>query len=105
MHQTLSLTESLVRHIGYPLWLAYKGEFGIVTWHKKFEPLWTADREKLQELRLPALVAMLVHAASTTKYYSELFRKLGLDPRSLKSEHDIKQLPFLDQRATESRHR
>jgi phenylacetate-CoA ligase len=91
----LSLTELLVRHIGYPLWLAYKSELGIVTWRKRFEPFWTADREKLQELRLPALVAMLEHAASTTKYYSELFRELGFNPRSLKSEHDIKQLPFL----------
>ncbi len=91
----MGLRESLVRHIGYPFWLAYKGELGIVTWHKRFESLWTADREKLQEFRQPALVAMLVHAASTTKYYSELFRTLGFDPRSLKSEDDIKQLPFL----------
>jgi phenylacetate-CoA ligase len=91
----LNFTESLISRIGYPLWLAYKGEFGIVTWYRKFRPLWTADREKLQQLRQPALIAMLVHAASTTKYYSELFRKLGFDPCSLKSEHDIKQLPFL----------
>ena len=91
----MNFTESLIRHVGYPLWLVYKGELGIVTWYRKFRPLWTADREKLQELRQPALVAMLVHAASTTTYYSELFRKLGFDPRSLKSEHDIKQLPFL----------
>lgn len=54
------------------------------------------DREKLRELRQPALVAMLEHAAATTTYYSELFRTLGFDPRSLKSENDIKQLPFLN---------
>jgi phenylacetate-CoA ligase len=91
----LKLTESFIKHLGYPFWLAYKGELGIMTWYRKFKPLWTVDREKLRELRQPALVAMLAHAASTTKYYSELFRKLGFDPRSLKSEHDIKQLPFL----------
>jgi phenylacetate-CoA ligase len=91
----LRLAEPLVRYFGYPLWLVYKGELGIVTWQRRFQPLWAADRERLQELRLPALAAMLVHAASTTKYYLELFRKLGFDPRSLQSESDIKQLPFL----------
>jgi phenylacetate-CoA ligase len=92
----LSFVESIVRHIGYPLWLAYKGELGIVAWHKRFEPLWGADPGKLQELRQPALVAMLVHAASTTKYYSELFRKIGFDPRGPKSIQDIRSLPFLN---------
>jgi phenylacetate-CoA ligase len=89
------LTEAFVKYVGHPVWLAYKRELGIVYWYWKSKPLWTADQDRLQRMRKSRLTELLKHAGSTTKHYSELFAQLGFDPRSLRSEDDIRQFPFL----------
>lgn len=91
----MSLAEFFVRHLGYRIWLTYRGETAILKYYRQFSPLWRADREKLEALKMESLRAILIHAAQTTEYYKSCFGRLGFDPRSVKRASDIAALPFL----------
>jgi phenylacetate-CoA ligase len=57
-------------------------------------PFWPRDRiEALRDRRLRKLVA---YAAATVPYYRDLFRREGIDPRSIRGAADLEQLPLLD---------
>jgi phenylacetate-CoA ligase len=55
---------------------------------------WIAS-DRLQEVQEQRLRALLLCAASNVPYYSELFRDLRLDVRSLRHSNDLQVLPFL----------
>jgi len=57
-------------------------------------PFWPRERiEALRDRRLRKLVA---YAAATVPYYRELFRREGIDPRSIRGAADLERLPLLD---------
>jgi phenylacetate-CoA ligase len=57
-------------------------------------PFWPRERiEALRDRRLRELVA---YAAATVPYYRELFRRDGIDPRSIRAAADLERLPLLD---------
>jgi len=91
----LSLSEIFVRSIGNRIWLAYKGEYGILEWYRRLAALWMADDETLADTRLRSLKAILSHAGETTAHYLQLFRQLSFDPRGVTSCNDLRELPFL----------
>jgi phenylacetate-CoA ligase len=53
-------------------------------------------RERLENLRVERLRALLAHAGAHVPYYRDLFARTGFDPAALRSVDDLQQLPFLD---------
>jgi len=52
--------------------------------------------ERLENLRLERLRALLSHAGRHVPYYRELFSRLGFDPSRVTTTADLQRLPFLD---------
>ena len=50
---------------------------------------------ELEALQLESLRALLRHAGARVPYYRELFRKIGFDPRGVRSRADLAELPIL----------
>jgi phenylacetate-CoA ligase len=53
------------------------------------------DAEAIERLQTAALRALLSHAGRRVPFYRELFRKVGFDPRSVRSRADLAELPIL----------
>ena len=51
--------------------------------------------ERLEELRVQRLKALLTHANGHVAYYRDLFRQLGFDPQGVHGIDDLQRLPFL----------
>ncbi|MEF7616864.1 AMP-binding protein [Aquincola sp. MAHUQ-54] len=58
---------------------------------------WPADR--LADLQLQRLRALLQEAGQHVPYYRDIFARLGFDPRRVQSVSDLQALPFLDKAA------
>lgn len=54
---------------------------------------WDADR--LEALRVRRLRDLLAFAGTHVPYYKSLFKRIGFDPRELKTTQDLQRLPFL----------
>ncbi len=59
-------------------------------WEKDIE---TMDIDELKELQLDRLKTILIRASSTP-YYSQVFKEIGFDPLDFESLDEIKNLPF-----------
>ncbi len=53
-------------------------------------------RDRILEMRDRRVRRMVRYAATSVPYYRDLFRKLGLHPRDLKSAPDLDRLPLVD---------
>ena len=51
--------------------------------------------EKLEQLQIERLRALLIHAGTHVPYFRDCFSGLGFDPRAIKSLSDLRKLPFL----------
>ena len=54
------------------------------------------DSGELAELQAGELRRTVQHAARTTRYYRDLFRRLGVDPDEIRTPEDLRLLPTLD---------
>ncbi len=52
--------------------------------------------EELWALRDARLRQIVKYAADTVPYYQNLFRKEGIDPRSIKTVHDLRLIPLVE---------
>jgi phenylacetate-CoA ligase len=91
----LSWSQTFVRHVGYPLWLQYRRESGILRNLKYFRPLWNAEWEEIRNLKLANLRSILTHAGATSTYYQKLFANVGFDPQAVTQLSDVANLPPL----------
>ncbi|MFH2054533.1 MAG: AMP-binding protein [bacterium] len=89
----MGLSETFVRYIGHPLWLCYQGERTQPRFRRRFEALWGASRDQLDNVRLTALQALLRHAGSTSPYYQRLFAEHDFKPEALTDFSDLFRLP------------
>jgi len=55
-----------------------------------------AARDELGRLQAQELRRVVLHAASRTRYFSELFRELRLSPEAIRAPEDLRRLPVLD---------
>lgn len=55
-----------------------------------------ATRARVEELRDARVARMVRFAARTVPHYRDLFRRLGIDPRDLRTADDLARLPLLD---------
>ncbi|MCD6579408.1 phenylacetate--CoA ligase family protein [bacterium] len=53
------------------------------------------SKEQLFEYRDLQLRKFIIHAATTVPYYRNKFKELGIDPRSIRTIEDLKQLPII----------
>ncbi len=53
-------------------------------------------RDRLQQMQVERLRALLQHAQQHVAYYRELFARIGFDPARLSSLADLQRLPFLN---------
>ncbi len=91
----MGLTERLIRHLGNPLLLAYRGESAILRNFRQFRPLWWATREQIEEHQLSRLKKLLLHAGNSSEYYKKRFQEAGFLAGDVKSLQDLATLPFL----------
>lgn len=52
--------------------------------------------EELAELQAGELRRTVLHAARATRYYRDLFRRIGADPEDIRNPEDLRLLPTLD---------
>jgi phenylacetate-CoA ligase len=62
---------------------------------------WSAS--DLERLQLASLRALLGHAGRRVPYWRELFRRIGFEPRSLRSVADLQALPVLTRETVQDR--
>lgn len=66
-----------------------------------YSQTWSKDRlEAYQDERLKALIS---HAAQHVPYYRDLFREIGLDPRTFRGRADMHKIPLLDKNTLRTR--
>ena len=53
------------------------------------------SRERLEQLQVERLQALLQHARQHVQYYRDVFAQIGFDPASVTSITDLQRLPFL----------
>jgi phenylacetate-CoA ligase len=58
---------------------------------------------ELESLQLVSLRALLEHAGRRVPYWRELFRRIGFDPRSVRSLADVQALPVLTREVVQER--
>src|SRR3984893_518947 len=85
---------SFVRGLIFPLHEFCKGHqtFRMIKEMQAAEMLSAEDLRQLQERRLRRFIA---HSCDTVKYYSDLFRNLGLKPGEIRTVSDLACLPLL----------
>src|SRR5512146_1320387 len=54
------------------------------------------SEEELWALRDARLREVVTYAANTVPYYQNLFRREGIDPRSIKTVHDLRRIPLVE---------
>ena len=91
----MGLTEILIRTVGNPLLLAYRGETAILRHYGHFAAMWSMSKTRLERHRLSRLQRLLRHAEATSPFYRERFRKAGIEVKSVKAGSDLSDLPFL----------
>lgn len=91
----MGLIEGFVRHIGHPLWLAYKGQANILRHLRDYDRLWRTGRAELQELQHRRLSEILRHTAATSAFYRECWQKHGVDLKVIMSIADLARLPLI----------
>ncbi|MGB5106033.1 MAG: AMP-binding protein [Candidatus Zixiibacteriota bacterium] len=91
----MGLTEFLIRTIGNPLLLAYRGEAAVLRHYGYFAAMWSVSKTRLERHRLRRLQRMLRHAEATSPFYRERFRQGGFEVKTVKGCGDIADLPFL----------
>ncbi len=91
----MGVTELLIRHVGNPLLLAYRGESAILRHYRHFRPMWGASREQIESHQLKQLQKMLLHAGNSSEFYKKRFQEAGFKAGEVKSLADVSGLPFL----------
>ncbi len=87
--------ERIVRSIIYPLQQRVSGG-GTLEFLAEWEKTQWLPAERLREMQLEKLKALVAHAASSVPFYRRAFREVGFEPGDLKSIDDLGGLPVLD---------
>ena len=90
----MGLHTSLVANLLFPLQEKLKKHDTVAIRQAMDESQWW-PAEKLEELRLERLRALLTKAGKHVPYYRDCFTRLGFDPQTIKSLSDLEQLPLL----------
>lgn len=85
----------LVSSLLFPLHERLKGHSTVAVRRSLEESQWWSA-ERLRELQLRRLQALLRHAQAEVPYYRHLFEELGLDSTDFQDLDDLCKLPFLD---------
>lgn len=91
----MGVTELLIRHVGNPLLLAYRGESAILSRYRHFRPMWGATREEIENHQLKQMQKMLLHAGNSSEFYKRRFQEARFKAGEVKSLSDISVVPFL----------
>lgn len=106
--------QALYEHLPIPVqalmvnaagWNSYRNRFG-EPFRRILEELNRSDfldAEAARQDQQRRLRNTIVWAAETVPHYREMFRREGIDPRSIKSVDDLKQLPFLEKETVRTR--
>jgi phenylacetate-CoA ligase len=92
----MDLMGSLVRNTFLPLDLWRVGEHGGLRYLKEYEQSQYFSLERLRELQLGRLRALLAHAQKNCPFYAERFRRAGMAIGDIKSLEDLRNLPVLE---------
>ena len=85
---------ALVSRLLFPLHERVKGHETVRVWRDLEQTQWW-PRERLAELQLERLRALLADAAAHVPYYRDALREARVDPASIRSLADLQPLPFL----------
>ncbi|HSJ48507.1 MAG TPA: phenylacetate--CoA ligase family protein, partial [Gammaproteobacteria bacterium] len=85
----------LVSSLLFPLHERLKGHSTVAVRRGLEESQWWSA-ERLRELQLRRLQALLRHAQAEVPYYRRMFEELGLDSTDFQDLDDLCKLPFLD---------
>lgn len=91
----MDLYTSLISGAIFPLHERLKGHHSPALRRQMEQSQWW-PAERLQELQLARLRALLVHAQAKVPYYRRLFAEIGFQAEDLDSIAELSHLPFLD---------
>jgi phenylacetate-CoA ligase len=89
---------TLLRRVVLPAWQYVRGQDGFPRLRYLDRTQWLSPGE-LQDLQWRRIGELLEHAYANVPYYSDVMRRLGVEPSSLVRERSLARLPLLD-RAT-----
>ncbi|MEP7359653.1 MAG: hypothetical protein ABI847_20540 [Anaerolineales bacterium] len=73
---------------------AVRRQFNRLLREKLASQYWPLERQQAQQLA--RVQALLAHAGAHVPFYRDLFRRLGFDPRDMRSLADLQALPLVD---------
>jgi len=90
----MSLIPSVVRNIIYPMYRGFKRDRVLAILEELENDQWL-NGEELEEIQWGKLKKLLKQASTHVPYYRELFRRRGIDVRSISSMDDFRKIPYL----------
>jgi phenylacetate-CoA ligase len=87
--------DRIVKHAVFPLSQVLLGG-GTLEYISEWEKAQWLSRDELAALQFDKLRGILAHSAASVPYYRSEWKKLGFDPRGVKSIDDIRALPVLE---------
>ncbi len=90
----MNLYTSLVSKVLFPLQERFKHHTSVAVRRQMEDAQWW-PAQRLEQFRVQRLRELLMDIGNSVPYYRDLFAKLGFDPASIASEHDLTKLPFL----------
>lgn len=91
----MNLYTALISHLVFPLQEHLK-RHDTVRVHKEMEQSQYWPMERLEDLRVARLKALLTHAGQHVPYYRDVFSQLAFNPANVTAVADLQRLPFLD---------
>ncbi len=88
----------LVKHISYPLIMAYDGNSRILKFIDKYRDLENKTISEIEAEQFHNLKNILCHAGRYSKYYNDLFKSNCFDPETITSVDDIRAIPVLSKK-------
>lgn len=90
----MSLIPSVVRNIIYPMYRGFKRDRVLAILEELENDQWL-NGEEIEEIQWGRLKRLLKQASTHVPYYRELFRRRGIDVRSISSMDDFRKIPYL----------
>ena len=97
------LFEKQFRNIAYRIVSRKDGNSGALLHRENFHNFILNDYNQIKQYSFQKLKKIFIHAFKNSKYYRELWNKIGFDPKSMTDFKDIAQLPYLTRDIIENR--
>ena len=91
----MSLYSNFVKNISFPIIARRDDMPALMKYYRQLEESQYWARNRILDLQLERIKALMVHAYNNTEFYRHRFDTMGFNPKKIDSFEDLQQIPFL----------